>query len=292
MDGPWDLVTVIIVTFNSEAMVADCIAHVARAKKIIVVDNASTDRTVEIAGNASPRVQVIANPCNMGFGAANNIGFERVETPFALLLNPDAIVTEGCLETLVQTAQTYPNAAVVAPLLRSQDGVMDLWVRGRGEIHITRTDVEPDGPFCTGNVMGAVMLWRRQHWETIGGFDETFFLYGEDHDLCLRTEAGGFTLVVEPAALAIHHSGQSSAYSLRVRCIRDWHIHWGALVLEARWGDKALALSNAKTMVWRYGRRTLLYILLFRPRRVIGNFVKAHAAWTWLQGGKSWDGRS
>jgi hypothetical protein len=84
--------------------------------------------------------------------------------------------------------------------------------------------------------------------------------------------------------------GKSSAPSLRSRVIRDWHIHWGSLEVEARWRNRSEARQRAWSMLRYYGGKALLYVLLIRPKRVVGNYVKAHAALTWLLGRSAWNG--
>jgi len=88
-DDPWKSVTAVVVVHNSAAVVGECLKSLSRAARVIVVDNASTDGTGAVARAALPAAEIIENPLNMGYGTANNIGFERSRTPYTLLLNPD-----------------------------------------------------------------------------------------------------------------------------------------------------------------------------------------------------------
>ena len=287
----WDQVTVVIVTYNSVGILPNCIEHITQAKKIVVVDNASADGTAELARTLSTSIEVIANPRNVGYGTANNQGLKRVETPFVLLLNPDAMVSPGCLEHLVETAEAFPDAAAISPILRNRDGVMEVITREWKKLAYHDVTDEPDGPYCSGCVTAAIMLWRTDKLRAIGGFDEKFFLYGEDDDLFLRTEEAGFAMIVDPGAVALHLGGKSSKMTQRIRNIRDWHIHWAQLENDHRWGgDKDAVRKQGWSMVFSYGRKALLYLVLIRPKRMMGNYVKAHAAWTWLHGGSAWRG--
>ncbi len=290
LGSPWDLVTVVIVTYNSGDILSKCLDHVSAAKKIVVVDNASRDDTLKVARDYPGPVTLIVNDRNLGFGTASNQGFAQADTPFGLLLNPDCMVMPGCLESLVAAAQDFPNAAAISPLMRNEEGVQDIWLRAPRQLDSHQYFDEVAGPLCTGNASGAILLWRMDLWRIVGGFDATFFLYGEDHDLCMRTEDKGYPMIVEPSAQAIHLGGKSSVPSLKSRIIRDWHIHWGSLEVEARWQERAKARKRAWSMVRYYGGKSLLYVLLIRPKRVVGNFVKAHAALTWVLGGSAWSG--
>lgn len=285
-----DLVTVIIVTYNSREIITQCVEHASSVKNIIVVDNASTDGTADVVSALPFPVTLIANQRNVGFGSANNIALSRVETPFVLLLNPDAALLPGCVETLMETLTSFPDAAAASPLMQRQNGSLDLYLRGKGELDFKEYAEAPDGPICTGFLSAAVMLWKTDRLQALGGFDEIFFLYGEDGDLCRRTEAAGYSMILSPAAKALHLGGKSSPPSAWVRRIRDWHIQWGMLTTMARWQNQDQARRQARAMLAKYTYKTVLYVLLVRPKRVIGNFTKAHACWTWLRGGSAWSG--
>ena len=290
MSAPWELVTVVIVTYNSMGVIRQCLESIPKAKNIIIVDNASKDGTVDMVRSLSLPLVVIANDHNLGFGSANNLALKQVETPFVLLLNPDVVLSPGCLEALVETAHTFPDAAAISPLMRSQDGTIELALVGRGEMEQHHVFDEPDGLFCTGFMSAAVMLWHTRTLKSLGGFDETFFLYGEDGDLCRRAEAHRYAMIINPSASAAHSAGKSSKMTVKVRCIRDWHIHWGMLTIEDRWGNKSTARRRAWQMLLKCGAKSVLYVFLLRPKRSLGNFVKAHAAFTWLNGGSAWSG--
>ena len=105
--SPWDDVTVVIVVHNSESVISAALQRVKQARRVIVVDNASHDDTCDAARRALPTVEIHKMDTNLGYGRANNRGFALAATEFVLLLNPDALVEEGALETLVAAADRY-----------------------------------------------------------------------------------------------------------------------------------------------------------------------------------------
>ena len=125
----WDLITVVIVTYNSSSVISDCLRSVVPARRVIVVDNASDDDTIVKAQAALPNVQIVRNAKNFGYGTGNNIGIALAETPYALILNPDATVNEDCIRSLVQTAGENPNAASIAPLIMNLNGQSEIHLR-------------------------------------------------------------------------------------------------------------------------------------------------------------------
>lgn len=288
---PWKSVTAVVVVHNSAAVVGECLKSLSRAARVIVVDNASTDDTGAVARAALPTVEIVENPRNMGYGTANNIGFEQSRTPYTLLLNPDAVVTEGALEKLVAAAERYPQAAVLAPLLVGAEGRLELYAMGFGEKSHHRQETPPDGDMCTGFIMGAAMLWRMEAWRRLGGFDEAIFLYGEDTDMALRTATAGYSMIVVPEAAVRHLGGRSAPPSRQARWRKDWHMTWGPLYVMAKHGEKEEAETKAKAMVRRHGLKALFYVLVLRPKRFLGNLARAHGAWTFLRGRPSWPGR-
>lgn len=198
-----DDITVVCVTFNSSGRVAAMGRTLAQFQHVIVVDNGSSDGTAGNIQQALPQATVLANASNLGFGAANNQAIELAQTPFVLLLNPDCELTQRDAMTLLECARRFPEASLVAPQLINRSGKPDLnytWVPtlwpGRGP--------GADAPTCVGFVSGACMLIRTSMMRSIAGFDERFFLYYEDTDLCIRLLASCGPIIIEPAAKATH----------------------------------------------------------------------------------------
>ncbi len=287
----WRDISVVIVAFNSEHVIAQSLESVKNAARVIVVDNASTDRTVEIAKQVLPSVHVIQNPINMGYGTANNIGFDSITTPYGMILNPDAVITEGAIDHLHARLETDFSCAVCAPLLKSPENKLELYVMDfRERSHQPMTTL-PQGPFCTGFIMGAAMFWRLSAWRQLGGFDEAIFLYGEDTDLGLRTSQAGYSMIIEPASIVRHLGGQSERPSKEQQWRRNWQMTWGGLYVNSKWGDSESARADARALLRKHGLKAVLYFPLLRFNRFYTNFARAHAAWTFLSGRPSWPGR-
>lgn len=213
--------------------------------EIIVVDNASTDGTVEMARAGFPAARVIANTENAGFTRGNNQALEFAQGRYLFLLNPDAELSPGALRAMVDYMDAPENARVgiVGPQLRYGDGSLQSsrrrfptfttallestklqqWfprnrVLRRFYVQDTRDDAVQDVDW----VVGAAMFVRRAVYEQIGGLDERFFMYSEELDWCFRAKKEGWRVVYFPRASVLHYEGKSSG---QVLAQRDIYFH-------------------------------------------------------------------
>jgi GT2 family glycosyltransferase len=228
--------SIIIVSWNVKKDLANCLRSIGENSpnsqfEIIVIDNASTDTTVESVKEYFPEVVMIANSENRGFAAANNQGIERSHGEYILLLNPDTIVRLGSLDTLISLIDKNEDVGICGPQLLNQDGTIQSSARCfptfrgalyrhtifrylrifkneykkwlmKGFDHRTQTDVD--------QVMGAALMVRRSVIDHIGVMDERFFMYYEEVDLCYRIKQAGWRVVFVPQATITHLGGRSS----------------------------------------------------------------------------------
>lgn len=246
--------TVITVAFNSSHCIPALVHCLFDLPHVIVVDNASEDATSLAVRALLPSATLLRNDRNLGFGAANNRALATVTTRYALLLNPDCLPTPEFLEGMLQAAANFPDAAIIAPHLMRRDGTFELSYRWPAT-HWESRGPKADGPCCVGFVCGAVMLLNMEVMKKIGFFDETFFLYYEDEDLCQRVFLQGQQIVLVPE-LKITHLSRGSVKGpnpLKSEFIRGYHHAQSKLVFERkyfgaahagrlRWTTLALAL--------------------------------------------------
>ncbi len=221
---------IVIVTYNSSAVVGGCLdAAAPTGADIVVVDNASSDASLVEASR--PGVQVIANSANLGFAAAVNQGFRALNCPYILLLNPDAVIA-GSLEPL-RAACDLPRAAgaggrLIGPDGRPQTGFMvrkfptpaslilealllnRLWPRNPVNVAYRALGLDYSRLQPVEQPAGAFLMIRKAVWEELGGFDERFQpLWFEDVDFCRRAADGGYLWYFVPQAVAKHTGGHS-----------------------------------------------------------------------------------
>ncbi len=229
---------IIFVNYNSTDCLLASIESLYRYKpeayhlNIIVVDNASTDNALGI-NNRFLDVHLIVNPRNLGFGAAINQALTYCHSRYIILLNPDSLVFDGFLTTCIDYLETHPDTGAVGPKILNEDESIQGSARsfptpmtslfGRNspiakifpKNSITKANILTIGsdgktPMGVDWISGACMVVRRKTIEHIGGFDERFFLYWEDTDLCRRIKDAGWEVIYLPGAKVIHIGGKSS----------------------------------------------------------------------------------
>ena len=226
--------SVIIVTYNSRDDVERCLESLTEGTEvdheIVVVDNASQDGTVAYVRERWPGVRTIQASENLGFARANNVGIRQTSGELVLLLNPDTVVPPGAVDRLVAVLERHPHTAIVGPRIVDADGRAELsfgrmispvaevrqkalvlgrqrGVPGVGWIieRMTRTSRHVDW------VSGACLLARRADLDAVGLFDERFFLYTEDVDLCAAVRARGRHVRFAAGVHIVHLRGRSGA---------------------------------------------------------------------------------
>jgi len=244
------LLSIIIVAYQSRDEIRPCLASLPRVLserpvEVIVVDNSPGDGTAEIVHQDFPWVRYSAPGGNLGFSRANNLGYRQSAGEFVLFLNPDTVSEAGTLEHCLRRLQTEPNIGLISPKLVQPDGSMDLACRRSiptlwdGFCRATGlaaafsrtalfagynlTHLPENGTYDVGAINGAFMMTRREVLDRVGLFDETFFMYGDDLDLCIRIARAGYRIVYDGRVQIIHLKGMSVArdYERMARAIFD-----------------------------------------------------------------------
>lgn len=259
-------VTVIIVSYNTRELTLAAVRTLLEnspglAMRVVVFDNASHDGSAEAVAAAFPQVEVIANAENIGFAAANNRVAAEATTPYVCLLNPDTETHPGAINALLTFAKAHPEAGIVGGRTVFRDGslnpascwrMMTPWSLFSSAIGLARLFPNSDlfnheamGGWRRDTVrevdivVGCLMLVPTELWRQLGGFDERFFMYGEDADICLRARALGYRPMITPDAVIMHLVGASTK----------------------RHADKVCAVMQAKaTLIRRHWPRYLVWL--------------------------------
>jgi GT2 family glycosyltransferase len=232
------LLSVIIVAYKSREELPACLGSLprellGRPVEVCVVNNSPGDGVAEWIAHGFPAVRLIELGTNLGFGRANNAGYRATTGECVLFLNPDTISNAAALEHCVRRALAEPELGLISPRLELADGSMDLacrrsiptlwdgFCRASGLAAAfphtaffagyNLTHLPADGTYEVGAINGAFMLGRREVFEKIGQFDEQFFMYGDDLDLCIRVAREGFQVVYDGRQRITHLKGLSVA---------------------------------------------------------------------------------
>ncbi|MBK1699962.1 glycosyltransferase family 2 protein [Thiococcus pfennigii] len=229
-------VSVVIVSFNTRELLAECLTTLAAragtvSYEVIVVDNASRDGSADLVAERFPEAVLIRSERNLGFAAANNLGFAAARGRFLVLLNSDAFLEPQALERAVAHMEANPRAGLGGARLIGRDGAWQpaarrfpsplrefltlsglaaRYPRSRFFGQLDRTWADPLAPAAVDWVPGAFAILPRDLIARIGAFDEAFFLYYEEVDLCRRIRAAGLEVWYWPDVVVVHIGGESS----------------------------------------------------------------------------------
>jgi N-acetylglucosaminyl-diphospho-decaprenol L-rhamnosyltransferase len=217
--APAPQLTVQVVSYRTRAYLERCLASVAAdlregpSHEIRLLENASGEDLEPLAARYRRCTLRVAER-NLGFGAGHNLLAAGARAPYLLILNPDTeIVEPGTIRRLLAALASGPQIAVAGPRLLDASGATQRWDHGR--LHGLRAQIsyrggysywrEAERPLEVAWVSGAAMLVARASFEAVGGFDESFFLYKEDEDLCLRIRRRGGAVLYDPRVAVLHH---------------------------------------------------------------------------------------
>jgi len=232
--------SVIIVNYNVRQFLENALTSIQKSiagieGEIFVVDNASDDGSVEMMRTKFPGVCLIENTANLGFARANNIALARARGKYLLLINPDTVVQEDTLRTIVTFFDNNPDVGLAGCKILNPDGTLQLpcrrsfptpWVaftkisglstlfpRSRWFGKYNLTYLNPDESYEVDAVSGSFMMITREAYQRVGGLDEAFFMYGEDLDWCYRVSRAGFKVYYVHSTKIIHFKGESTKRS-------------------------------------------------------------------------------
>ena len=232
--------SIIIVNYNVKEFILNLLHSIKKASfnissEIIVIDNASDDGSVDAIKEKFPSVKLIENKKNIGFGAANNKGLELAQGDYILFINPDCIVSEDTFDKMISFFENNKDCGLAGCKILNSDGTLQLacrrsfpgpWtsftkVTGLSNIfpksrifaRYNLTYLDENQSYEVDAVSGSFMMIRKEVYNKVGGFDEQFFMYGEDLDLCYRVQKADYEVYYVHDTQIIHYKGESTKRS-------------------------------------------------------------------------------
>ena len=215
--------SVIIVSYKSDYVIENCINSIHSEIEIVVVDNSNNDQLKEKIETKYKNVKYILSKENLGMGAGNNLGIKNVNKDFVLILNPDVTLEKSSIDEMITASQEIENFGIIAPL--SDKSEYPNYTLKK------MNDFDPIKPFKVKSVDGYAMLLNLKKLKKLNDFyffDENFFLYLENEDLCLRLEKNDEDIYIVPKS-RIHHLGGKAVdpkYKNEIEYLRNWHWMW------------------------------------------------------------------
>ena len=247
--------TIIIVTYNSSQLIKFCLQNINLEQyRVILVDNASSDNTLEIVVNNFPQIAIIKLKQNLGYSRANNAALQVVKTDFALLLNVDAIIDAEEIDRIINLMQQNQEVAIAGPMVYGAqlvNGKIINETRCTKNSYDNKNCAEDKNFYFSGFVTGAAMFLNMKVMRKIGFFDEGFFLYCEDNELCKRALRKKYLVAVAKNSKFYHLSGKSTTLVQDEINRIYWHkFGWSKLYYTQKvWGRTVASLKAFRMIV-------------------------------------------
>ena len=259
-------ITIVITTFKSEEKIRNCLNSIDNRCRVIIVENSNNYEFKKNIEKEFINVECILTGANLGYGKANNIGLKKVLSKYALILNPDTTLHLSTLENFLQTTKNIPEFAIMGPYTQEEKNKDN-------KDYLTIIN-----PTQVVNVKGFAMFLNLSEFNEIGFFDENFFLYFEDTDLCKRLKKKGKKFYVL-SNIKIHHAFGTTPqkkYRNRLTLIRNWHLYWSSFYYHRKhYGflksftvhlSKLIRFSIMKNIYFLLNKKKLYYLLNARSK--------------------------
>jgi len=270
--------SIIIVTFNSSHIISKCINSFERnIYDVYVVDNASSDNTISVINEEFKDIALIANNKNLGFGKANNIALKKIDTEYALILNPDALIRDVDINNAINILKKNSNIAILG-----SNNIADR--------DFTNTKINDLEEFYYSDfVVGGVMFMNMKNIKKIGFFDEKFFMFAEDSEICDRSIAYGYKNAIAYNCFTIHKGAQSSKKTLKVLYRRFWHLGWSKTIYKRGRKNYFSHCRSSVRIIIKYFLEAICYLFILKTEKSIAKFGFCLGSLSAILGVKAFD---
>ncbi len=252
--------SVIIVSFKSDGIIHDCINSIEPDIDIIVVDNSNNKHFKENIENKYKNVNCILSPENIGMGAGNNLGIKNTNKDFALILNPDVTLEKGALDEMIEASKKIESFGLIAPISSKKEYP-----------NFKTNDIDnlySNNPFKVKSVDGYAMLLNLKRLKKINDFyffDENFFLYLENDDLCKRLKKKNENIYIIPQSKINHLGGKAvdPKYKNEIELSRNWHWMWSKFYFNKKHHGFFIAFLKIFNNLISANIKLLFYLILF-----------------------------
>lgn len=273
--------TIIILTYNSSHIIKDCLRGLNFDKyNVTIVDNASSDDVVDVVQKNFPQVKILKLEKNIGYGRGNNVALKQVNTDFALVLNPDAVILEKDIEVVLNEMRANEKVAIAGPIILEQSAIsQDAINKEMAKITEDFSGIKDMYYEKIGNgfdsrfISGACIFFRMAVLQKIGFFDEKIFMFYEDDEICLRAKKNGYKNLTVPQATACHVGASSSKKTLSSIFRRNWHLKgWAKLYWKEINKGKLSAKRSSIRLTISYFLKSLICLIKNQPEKLAENF--------------------
>jgi len=269
-------ITVIITTFKSDDKIKQCLNSIDKQTKVILVENSDRNEFKKKIEEEFNNVNCILSGANLGYGAGNNIGLKKVLTKYALILNPDATLHQSTLTNFFEETKKIPSFAIMGPLIQDDQN--------------ENKNIERNKPLEVKNLKGFAMFLNLPEFKDIGFFDEDFFFYFEEIDLCKRVTNKRKKIYLLPNVKVHHDGGQSHKESINkeMELSRNWHWMWSTFYFHKKHKGFIVSFFIVLPKLSSAVIKVLIYSLLFNKEKKKIYYQRTSGLINAMTGKSSW----
>ena len=271
-------ITVIITSFKSNDKIINCLKSINNQCKVIVVENSNDTKIKQIIESQFNNVNCILSGANLGYGRANNLGLKNVKTKYALILNPDATLEKSALENFLILVKQNLDFAIIGPMEQEKSESISL------------IDKKNDSLIKVENVKGFAMFLNLEQFEEVGFFDENFFIYFEEIDLCKRLSKLNKKIYLS-SEIKINHLGAQShddSINKKMELSRNWHWMWSTFYYHRKYKGFIVAFIITFPKLFSAVIKMIIYSLLMKKYKSELYYQRFSGLLNAIMGKKSW----
>ena len=271
-------ITVIITSFKSNDKIINCLKSINNQCKVIVVENSNDTKIKQMIESQFNNVNCILSGANLGYGRANNLGLKNVKTKYALILNPDATLEKSTLENFLILVKQNLDFAIIGPMEQEKSESISLIDKKNGSL----IKVE--------NVKGFAMFLNLEQFEEVGFFDENFFIYFEEIDLCKRLSKLNKKIYLS-SEIKINHLGAQShddSINKKMELSRNWHWMWSTFYYHRKYKGFIVAFIITFPKLFSAVIKMIIYSLLMKKYKSELYYQRFSGLLNAIMGKKSW----
>ena len=267
-------ITIVITTYKSENKIINCLKSIDRNYRVVVVENSNNQNFKNEIEKKFTNVECVLAGQNLGYAKGNNLGLSKVQTEYALIINPDATLHKDTIKNFFKTTNVIKNFAIIGPAIQDEKNLSN----------------NLDSLTEVNFVKGFAMFLNIKEFKEIGFFDENFFIYLEEADLCKRLKMNNKKIYVDPGILIDHQGGSShdEEYNFEMELSRNWHWMWSTFYYNKKYNGYFFAIKSVyKKMISSILKYTF-YLLSFNQKRSLIYKYRALGLFNSIIGKPSW----
>jgi len=271
-----DDLTIVINTFNSDEKIYSCLDSINQDYKILIIENSNNIKFKEVLEKKYSHLVCELTGENLGYAKGNNLGLSKVKSKFALILNPDTLIRKESFDNFFDTALRYNDFSIIAPAIQEKKDIETL--KKNADVY------EVD------SVKGFAMFFNMNKFKDVGFFDDNFFIYFEEIDLCKRLKKLNKKIYLD-ASIKIDHMGGSShnhSINFEMELSRNWHWMWSTFYYHKKYNGFFYALSKISLKFFSALTKVVFYSILFNKSKKKIYFQRLSGLFNSIIGRKSW----